>query len=138
MTETATQEPKTPKTVPCFLCGQSREVKTTKAGKPYVQCDPCGVQVFVRRAEGMERLAAQIKGLGDTPEIAQQIQRLKTLRAQLDQVDEDEGFFDWLLGNEDIAASRVALNREIAQAQAKLKGVTPAATPAKTPVKPGN
>jgi len=135
---TATLEPKTRKTVPCFLCGQILEIKTTKAGKPYFQCDPCGLQVFVRRAEGMERLAAQIKGMGETPEITQQIQRLKTLRAQLDQVDEDEGFFDWLNGNEDIAASREALNREIAKAQAQLKGVAPAATPAKTPVKPGN
>ena len=31
-------------------------VKRTHRGKPYWQCDECGVQVFVRRQEGIGRL----------------------------------------------------------------------------------
>lgn len=30
--------------------------RRTHAGKPYYVCDPCGVQVFIRREEGIARL----------------------------------------------------------------------------------
>jgi transcription elongation factor Elf1 len=39
---------------PCPVCTQSREVRTTKKAKPYLVCDPCGVQVFVRGPAGIE------------------------------------------------------------------------------------
>lgn len=41
--------------MPCPVCGDPVPVKLTHRGKPYWQCDPCGVQVFVRRKEGIER-----------------------------------------------------------------------------------
>ena len=40
---------------PCCVCGESREVRTTKKGKPYMICDPCGVQMFVRVETGIRR-----------------------------------------------------------------------------------
>ena len=40
---------------PCCVCGQAREVRTTKKGKPYMICDPCGVQMFVRVETGIRR-----------------------------------------------------------------------------------
>ena len=39
---------------PCPVCTQAREVRVTKKGKPYLICDPCGVQVFVRGPAGIE------------------------------------------------------------------------------------
>jgi hypothetical protein len=45
-----------PKEMPCPVCGVLVPVKSTHRGKPYWQCDGCGVQVFVRRQEGMKRL----------------------------------------------------------------------------------
>lgn len=39
---------------PCPVCMQAREVRVTKKGKPYLVCDPCGVQVFVRGQAGIE------------------------------------------------------------------------------------
>ena len=39
---------------PCPLCGQALDVRQTKKKKPYVICDPCGVQLFVRSRAGME------------------------------------------------------------------------------------
>ena len=42
--------------LPCFLCGRSLEKRMTKNDKPYFVCDPCGVQLFVRRKQGIERL----------------------------------------------------------------------------------
>jgi uncharacterized Zn finger protein len=38
---------------PCCVCGEAREVRTTKKGKPYLHCDPCGVQLFVRVETGI-------------------------------------------------------------------------------------
>ena len=40
---------------PCCVCGEPREVRTTKKGKPYMICDPCGVQMFVRVETGIRR-----------------------------------------------------------------------------------
>ena len=41
---------------PCPLCGQGLDVRETKKKKPYVVCDPCGLQLFVRNETGMGRL----------------------------------------------------------------------------------
>ncbi len=38
---------------PCPVCTQPREVRETKKDKPYLVCDPCGVQVFVRGPAGI-------------------------------------------------------------------------------------
>ena len=38
---------------PCPVCSSPRPVKQTKKAKPYIVCDPCGVQVFVRGPEGI-------------------------------------------------------------------------------------
>ena len=40
---------------PCCVCGEAREVRTTKKSKPYMICDPCGVQMFVRVETGIRR-----------------------------------------------------------------------------------
>ena len=31
---------------PCPVCTDPREVRITKKDKPYIICDPCGIQVF--------------------------------------------------------------------------------------------
>jgi predicted RNA-binding Zn-ribbon protein involved in translation (DUF1610 family) len=45
---------------PCPVCADPREVRITKKRKPYVTCDPCGIQLFVRGPAGIaafDRLA---------------------------------------------------------------------------------
>jgi hypothetical protein len=42
--------------LPCILCGNTLEKRSDKHGKPYFVCDPCGIQFFVRRKQGIERL----------------------------------------------------------------------------------
>ena len=47
---------------PCPLCAEGLEVRQSKKGKPYVVCNGCGVQMFVRNENGIrtfERLMAQ-------------------------------------------------------------------------------
>jgi transcription elongation factor Elf1 len=38
---------------PCPVCTDPREVRITKKDKPYITCDPCGIQVFVRGPAGI-------------------------------------------------------------------------------------
>ena len=42
---------------PCPLCDATLEIGTTKKQKPYMICEPCGLQIFVRYQKGIERLA---------------------------------------------------------------------------------
>ncbi len=39
---------------PCPVCAGTREVRITKKNKPYITCDPCGVQLFVRGPVGID------------------------------------------------------------------------------------
>ena len=42
---------------PCPVCQGLLPVRSDRKGKPYVICDhPCGLQMFVRRPEGIRRL----------------------------------------------------------------------------------
>ena len=52
---------------PCPVCTDAREVRLTKKHKPYVVCDPCGIQLFVRGPAGIEtfdRLIEKISNEG--------------------------------------------------------------------------
>lgn len=42
--------------LPCFLCGASLDKRTDKNRKPYFICNPCGIQLFVRRPHGIRLL----------------------------------------------------------------------------------
>lgn len=51
----------------CPVCTNPREVRVTKKDKPYITCDPCGIQVFVRGPAGIaafERLVDRASGEG--------------------------------------------------------------------------
>src|SRR5271169_655317 len=41
------------RTFPCPVCASPLLVKQTKKAKPYLVCDPCGTQVFVRGPGGI-------------------------------------------------------------------------------------
>lgn len=63
---------------PCPLCLVPLRVRSSKKGKPYVVCDECGVQMFVRAKPGIARLAA----LMAKPEAAEVMQRLASVARQ--------------------------------------------------------
>jgi hypothetical protein len=48
---------------PCPVCSGLRPVRQTKTAKPYLRCDPCGVQLFVRGDEGIKRFRAAVRTL---------------------------------------------------------------------------
>lgn len=47
---------------PCPVCTQAREVRITKKDKPYLTCDPCGVQLFVRGPAGISEFSRLLEG----------------------------------------------------------------------------
>src|SRR5579872_5000268 len=49
--------------LPCLLCGKKLIKRTDKHGKPYFVCDPCGIQLFIRRKQGIELLEQAFKNL---------------------------------------------------------------------------
>lgn len=40
---------------PCPICGAALDIRESKKGKPYVVCNACGVQLFVRNGAGIRR-----------------------------------------------------------------------------------
>ena len=47
--------------IPCWLCSQPVEVKFSRKDKPYLICDNCGVQTFIRYGQAEELLLAKVK-----------------------------------------------------------------------------
>ena len=39
--------------LPCLLCGAKLEKRMDKNHKPYFVCNPCGIQLFIRREHGV-------------------------------------------------------------------------------------
>lgn len=54
-------ETKTKRKFPCPVCGSGLDVRESKKQKPYVVCDPCGVQMFVRNGSGIERFESLVR-----------------------------------------------------------------------------
>jgi len=50
---------------PCPVCTGPRQVKLTKKRKPYLTCDPCGVQVFVRGPDGISEFQRLLQSTGE-------------------------------------------------------------------------
>ena len=102
--------------LPCFLCGNKLEERTDKNRKPYFVCDPCGIQLFVRRKAGIEKLHALIEELqgkeiyshARSPEFLRMLaifDEISAIKAEIKKID-DEVF---LIANDEQAAERRAL-----------------------------
>jgi transcription elongation factor Elf1 len=52
------------KRFPCPVCAEPRNVRFAKNDKPYIVCDPCGVQLFVRGKGGIQRFAQLLDRAG--------------------------------------------------------------------------
>lgn len=49
---------------PCPLCSELRELRIDKNQKPYLICDECGVQLFIRKDAGSRRLETMLQLAG--------------------------------------------------------------------------
>lgn len=107
--------------LPCFLCGKSLALRADRNGKSYFICDPCGVQCFIRRAAGLERLerltadlakrAAIFERGGRTLyEVQSILAEVDGLRAEIKRLDPVTG---WLTGDEKSIRAKQALQKRV-------------------------
>ncbi len=52
---------KTGVTIPCWLCGSAVSVKFSKKDKPFLICNNCGVQTFIRYGKAEELLIYKVQ-----------------------------------------------------------------------------
>ena len=109
--------------IPCFLCGNSIEVKNTIKGKPYFICDPCGLQAFIRRTKGIEKLREWMEGKGEVFKkrsggmLLEWVAQLEDVKAKLEDVEDKRGIFP----DEDTKLVISALKAEIGEIKDRIK-----------------
>jgi chaperonin cofactor prefoldin len=92
--------------LPCFLCGKQLDKRTDKNNKPYFICNPCGMQIFIRRELGIKKLEELIRNLkeGELPlkkhaDTLYQVQAILSeidgLKAEIERLNLEIGFF-WI------------------------------------------
>ena len=47
--------------VRCWLCGSPTEIRFSKKDRPYLVCEECGVQTFIRYQRAEELLAERVR-----------------------------------------------------------------------------
>lgn len=47
--------------IPCWLCGEPVPIKFTKKNKPFLICNNCGVQTFIRYGKAEELLMDKVE-----------------------------------------------------------------------------
>ena len=103
--------------LPCFLCGRKLEKRSDKHSKPYFVCDVCGVQLFVRKKHGIERLdklldAAEKNAL-PFKEAAHRVFQVQALLSEIDgtkaQIEKVEDAIGFVFQDEEKIRARDAL-----------------------------
>jgi hypothetical protein len=90
--------------LPCLLCGAKLEKRTDKNRKPYFVCNPCGIQLFVRRQYGIKLLdkLLQLSAKNELPfkERAEEVYKIQALlteingiKQQIDRMEQKTFFF---------------------------------------------
>ena len=65
------------KRFPCPVCVLPREVRITKKRKPYLICDPCGVQLFIRGPAGIAEFNRLVER-GERDGLSQRINEIES------------------------------------------------------------
>jgi predicted RNA-binding Zn-ribbon protein involved in translation (DUF1610 family) len=75
--------------LPCPLCGLLLDIRESVKGKPYAVCDPCGMQLFIRKEQGIDALEKILAG--DSPVVnpfANKLrEKIQSLEKQLSQTE---------------------------------------------------
>jgi len=90
--------------LPCFLGGEKLERRTDKNGKPYFVCNNCGIQLFVRKAHGIELLDKLLRNVAKNEipfkQCAEEIYSIQALlteingvKEQIDRLESQKGLF---------------------------------------------
>ena len=119
-----------PDLIPCFLCGNGLEIKMSKRDKPYLICDWCGVQTFIRGKRGIKAFneyKTLLKGSGiivtgkNNLKITALINCLAELKGKLKQLAGAPTVFEFLMPMEHRELSVQVLHKAISQTENQLK-----------------
>ena len=114
--------------LPCFLCGSRLGERIDKNGKPYFICDPCGIQLWVRRKNGIEKLRTLMSEL-ETQEIHLHarspeflhvlaiLNEISAIKNEIRKIDNDV----FLFASEQQSAARNAFQKQIDHLVAELQ-----------------
>lgn len=116
--------------IPCLLCGAHLNQRTDKNGKPYFVCEPCGIQLFIRRKAGIERLQ-ELKNIlrnksyfQEKPQKLLEIQgllsELNGIRAEIQKLDSQISF---LFPDENLVRARNGLRNRMEKVLSEIEAV---------------
>jgi hypothetical protein len=111
------------KIFPCPICGLPLQVRVARTAKPYCHCDPCGIQLFFRGREGVERLREILKsemlisGKGSSAAVLL-YNRVQQLKAEKRELEKKQGI---LIRNTDLENTIAAVQTEIEGVQSELE-----------------
>ena len=120
--------------IPCFLCSTKLQQRTDKNRKPYFVCDTCGIQIFIRRRFGIERLDKYVrafargeitydKHLESLADIEGVLSEIRGLKQEINQLDGEIGII--FPDRHKVAAKRALekrLERLLTELESKAEG----------------
>lgn len=117
--------------IPCLLCGKRLDKRIDKNRKPYFVCDPCGVQLFIRRPQGIENLDELIKTLEKKQlpfrEHAYVLYRIQAILGEIrglrKELDSLESIFDFFSDDKEKKRTRKLLEARIENLFSKLRQI---------------
>ena len=89
--------------LPCLLCGAKLEKRLDKKhSKPYFICNPCGIQLFIRREHGINLLNKLLRDVAKNEipfkQQAEQIYRIQALLTEINAIKQQIERLDYRAG----------------------------------------
>jgi hypothetical protein len=108
--------------VTCFLCGETVDLRSSKRGKPYFICDPCGLQAFIRKEPGILKLAgiSKPRQFKTTPAL-EILARLDAVHSKLAEIEDQKPLFTT---NPELELAEKALLTEKTHFEKKLRSIS--------------
>ena len=90
--------------LPCLLCTERLEKRIDKNRKPYFVCNPCGIQLFIRRQHGITLLEKLLRDVAKNEipfrQRAEEVHKIQALlteingvKKQIERLEKQKGFF---------------------------------------------
>jgi hypothetical protein len=116
------------KPFPCPVCGMALAIRIARTGKPYCHCDPCGIQLFFRHREGIQKLQKilesemLIAGTGSKASSAVILyNRLQHLKNQKRELENQQGIFS---SDADLDKAIAVVQSDIEIIQSRLEDIS--------------
>jgi hypothetical protein len=112
---------------PCPVCGLALPIRYSRAHKPYCVCNACGIQIFIRGKQGIQKLEELLKSdaLVSAKSVAGNAfvlyNRIQQLKGQRNSLERKQGL---IIKDQDIENAIRAVDLEIEGVQDELEKLT--------------